>query len=62
MAIIAASCNEIVFINNSAVSSAGIMTPAGGTVINLAKEGTGLIETDCGIHGDDVYCKYIGSL
>ncbi|KAM3549619.1 hypothetical protein MY1884_008658 [Beauveria asiatica] len=50
------------YTNNSAVSSAGVITPAGGTVINLAKEGTGPLETDCGIDGNDAYCKYIGSL
>ncbi len=57
-----AGFSEITFTNNSATTSSGTITPAGGTIINLAKEGTGPLETDCGIDGDDVYCKYIGNL
>ncbi|TQV99540.1 aminopeptidase 2 [Cordyceps javanica] len=52
-----AGFSEIVFTNNSATTSSGTITPAGGTVINLAKEGSGRLETDCGIDGSNVYCN-----
>ncbi|KAJ3499347.1 hypothetical protein NLG97_g395 [Lecanicillium saksenae] len=53
-----AGFSEIIFTNNTAVTSQGTITPRGGQVLDL-KAGS-VIKTDCGIDGDDVYCKYLG--
>ncbi|KAJ6782825.1 hypothetical protein PWT90_10842 [Aphanocladium album] len=53
-----AGFSEIVFTNNTAVTSKGTITPRGGEVIDIKVGST--VKTDCGIDGDDVYCKYLG--
>lgn len=55
-----AGFSEIVFTDNSAVGSQGTITPAGGDILDIRPDG-GSVETDCGLNGNDVYCKYIGN-
>lgn len=53
-----AGFSEITFTNNSARTSSGTITPAGGDILDIRTSQRG-VETDCGLSGNNVYCKYL---